>query len=303
MIPAPVVVPTRPPRPGDRSPTSRARTTPTPSGRCWTSGTPPTRTRRSRSRSSPTRPTSSTTTCAALPGQGRRVRRRQRRRGLDRGVRGQGVAAPAQGQLRARHRPAAARDREDRHLQQHPLRRAGDQRRRHALLPQGPRPDPAQDLGRDDGDVLDRQREQHGLLRRPVLQVRGPDGERGRGDQHRRRGDRGRGRQDARGQHPGGCGRPGQAGRRLQERQHPQAGDHLHRGGGPPVVPGGQAAVPAPVAVRVQPGLVRGRLQGEGQVRRGATAGDVRGRARPASVATTPPSAPTPTTRPPRWTS
>ena len=39
------------------------------------------------------------------------------------------------------------------------------------------------------------------------------------------------------------------------------------------IVPGGQAAVPSPVAVRVQPGLVRGRLQGEGQVRRGATAG------------------------------
>ena len=47
--------------------------------------------------------------------------------------------------------------------------------------------------------------EQHGLLRRPVLQVRGPDGERGRGDQHRRRGDRGRGRQDALRHHPGGA--------------------------------------------------------------------------------------------------
>ena len=40
------------------------------------------------------------------------------------------------------------------------------------------------------GRLLDRQAERHGLLRRPVRQVRRPDGERRRGDQHLRRQDR-----------------------------------------------------------------------------------------------------------------
>ncbi len=151
-----------------------------------------------------------------------------------------------------------------RFLQGHPLRGTGIFRRRHPLLPQGPRPHPAQDLGRDDGHVLDRQDQQHRLLRRPVHQVRGTHGQRLRGDQLRRRVRAGRGRQ-AEPEHRRGQGRPGQPCQGLRGRQHPQGSHHLQGRGVPPGVPGRQAAVPAQLALRLQPGHHRGFLQGQGR--------------------------------------
>ena len=57
--------------------------------------------------------------------------------------------------------------------------------------------DPAEDWDEMMGRLRDRQEEQHGLLRRPVREVRGPDRQRRRGDQHRRRRDRRRRRRHA----------------------------------------------------------------------------------------------------------
>ncbi len=63
-----------------------------------------------------------------------------------------------------------------------------------------------------------------GLLRRAVPEVRGHDRQRLRGDQRRRWLHRGRGRQDVHRRQPGGGRGPGQPGRGVRERQHPEAG-------------------------------------------------------------------------------
>ena len=70
-------------------------------------------------------------------------------------------------------------------------------------------------------------------------------------------------------------------------------------------VRGGQAAVPAQLAVRVQPGQDRRQLDGEGHLRHrtAARASTPASRASPAWVATTPRSASTPSTRRPRSSS
>ncbi len=60
----------------------------------------------------------------------------------------------------------AGAHRRGRLLQGHALRGSGILRRRHPLLPQGPRARSSQDVGRDDGHVLHRQGKQHRLLLR-----------------------------------------------------------------------------------------------------------------------------------------
>ena len=65
-------------------------------------------------------------------------------------------------------------------------------------------PKPPDDLGRAAGRLQDRQGAQHRLLRGPVRQVRGPDRQRLRGDQRRRRHIVGTRRQDRRRRHPAG---------------------------------------------------------------------------------------------------
>ena len=63
-----------------------------------------------------------------------------------------------------------------------------------------------------------------------------------------------------------GQGRHGQPGQGLRRWQHPEGSHHLPGGGGPPGLPGRQAAVPAQLALRLQPGHHRRLLQGQGQV-------------------------------------
>ncbi len=154
----------------------------------------------------------------ALPGQGRRLRRRERRRRLDRRIRRQGLAAAAQGQDGAGHLGHAEADRRCRLLQGHPVRGTGIIRRRHPVLPQGPGPHAPEDLGRDDEHVLHRQDQQHRLLLRPVQEVRGTDRQRLRGHQLRRRSRAGRERQ-AQPAHRGGKGRHGQPDQGLRRRR------------------------------------------------------------------------------------
>ena len=121
----------------------------------------------------------------------------ERRRRVDRRVRGQGLAAAAQGQDGAGHLDDAEADRRE-------LPRTRARCTRHRRTSDGGIlyyrkdlvPTRAQDLGRDDGHVLRSPNdEQHRLLRRPVRQVRGPDRQRLRGHQLRRRSRAGRGRQ------------------------------------------------------------------------------------------------------------
>ena len=52
----------------------------------------------------------------------------------------------------------------------------------------------------------------------------------------------------------------------LRRRRHPEGSHHLPGGAGPPGVPGRQAAVPAQLALRLQPGHHRRLLEGQGQV-------------------------------------
>ena len=193
---------------------------------------------------------------AALPGQGRRLRRRHRRRGLDRRVRRQGLAHPAHRQVRPRHQAAAARDGQGRDLQRHAVRRAVRLRRRPAVLPQGPRPDPADHLDaahrRLQGqDGQHDHRFEAGLLRRPVRQVRGPDRQRGRGHQRRRRRDRRRRDGKTPDVNTGaGSGRPELPGQRLQAGLHPQGSHRLPGDAEPERLRGRQAGLHAQLAVR-----------------------------------------------------
>ena len=102
-----------------------------------------------------------------------------------------------------------------------------------------------------------RGRRQARLLRRPVPEVRGPDGELRRGRQQRRRRHRRRRRQAER-QHPGGQGQGSDTLSRLVQGRHdPQGCDHLAGGAGPSGVPGRQADLPPQLALRVQPGAAR----------------------------------------------
>ena len=66
----------------------------------------------------------------------------------------------------------------------------------------------------------------------------------------------------------------------------PKRGHHLPGGAGPAGVRGRQAAVPAQLALRLQPGQDRRRLEGQGQVRRRAAARRRAAPAPPASVVT-----------------
>ncbi len=141
--------------------------------------------------------------------------------------------------------------------------------------------------------------EQDRLLRRPVRQVRRPHRERLRVDQRCRRPDRGRRRQGDRGQ-PRVRQGPRQPGPGVRRRQHPEGRDHLHRGGEPDLLPERQAPLHAPVALRLQPGArpraARRSRASSPSPRWSAWTVPVP----PRSVATTTPSAPTPTTRRPR---
>ena len=58
-----------------------------------------------------------------------------------------GWLQPLTGKLQDGQLGASGADRQGRHLQRHAVRRTADLRRRHPLLPQGPRPDPAEDAG------------------------------------------------------------------------------------------------------------------------------------------------------------
>ena len=239
---------------------------------------------------------------AALPGQGPQLRRRLRRRGVGGGVRRQGLADAAQGQVRPRHQRLPRGAGQGLDLQQDALRRPDLVGRRDALLPLRPGEDPAEDHRRDVGHVLHRQAERHGLLRGPVRQVRGRHLQRDRVDERlRRQGRRRRGQAHRR--LPRGRRGPQGARRPLQERRHPQAGDHLPGGAEPGVLPGRQAAVPAQLALRLQPGqrptpAPRSRASSRSPRSRASTAPAPR-----PSVATRPRSAPTPRTRPRPWTS
>ena len=144
-----------------------------------------------------------------------------------------GWLTPLAGKMKIDTVGAAAVDRRHRDLQQHAVRGAADLRRRPALLPHRPRQDPAEDVGRDDGRLRHRQEERHRLLRRPVRQVRRSHRQRLRGDQRRRRLDRGQGRQDPDRRQPRGQEGPAEPGRRVQGRQHPGRGDHVPGGAGP----------------------------------------------------------------------
>ena len=134
------------------------------------------------------------------------LRRRHRRRRLDRRVRCQGLAArrsrtawpwtptgflPAHGQRG--------------HLQQHPVRRADVLRRWPALLPQGPRAQAAGDVRRAAGRLPDREASKGiGCYAGQFAKYEGLTVQRRRGDEHRRRQD-GRGRrQDPDRRHPAG---------------------------------------------------------------------------------------------------
>ena len=64
-----------------------------------------------------------------------------------------GYLQPLEGRPRHQDRRRPAAGHRLRQLQRHPVRRAADQRRRHALLPHRSREDPAEVVGRDDGDV------------------------------------------------------------------------------------------------------------------------------------------------------
>ena len=106
----------------------------------------------------------------------------------------------------------------------------------------------AEDVARDDRRLQQDQGHAAGrgpqLLRRAVPEVRGPHGQRGRGDQQRGRRDH-RQRRQAQRQHPRGQSGPRLPGQRLQAGLHPQGGPDLQGRGGPPRLPGGQADLPA----------------------------------------------------------
>ena len=242
---------------------------------------------------------------SSTPGQGRRLRRDGRRRGLDRGVRRQGLAAAAQGQLALDTVGAAAGDRQGGHLQRQAVRRADDHRRRHALLPQGPgaqAPPATWDELLADCARSPRP-ERHRLLRRPVRQVRGPDRQRRRGHQQRRRRDRQGRRQDPERRHPRGRkgldflvdGLQGRA--TSRRRPSPSRRSRAAR-------PSRPASCCSCATGRTSYNLART----DGAPRSRASSASRRCPAStvpapPASVATTSRSARTPSTRRPRWTS
>ena len=226
---------------------------------------------------------------AALPGQGPELRRRQRRRGLDRAVRGARAGSqPLKGQYAmdtSKLLPATVKAATyDGTLFAAPYTSDGGMLYyRKDLVPT-----PPTDLGRDDrrlheGDV------RHGLLRRSVRQLRGSDRERGRGDQHRRRRLRQGRRQDAERRHSGGEEGPRLPGQRLQAGLHPQ--------GRPSASRRPRASTPSRPASCCSCGSGRTRvailntavqLEGQRQVRHRPAAGSgPRARpARPASVGT-----------------
>ena len=86
-------------------------------------------------------------------GEGLRHRPDQHGHDLDAGVRRGGLAARAQGRREgAGHRRRAARAAEVGRVEGRRLRRAAEHERAAALVPQGPRPEAARDVGRDDRD-------------------------------------------------------------------------------------------------------------------------------------------------------
>ncbi len=205
-----------------------------------------------------------------LPGQERQVRRDLAGRGLDGRVRRPRLAgASRRGQGRRRRDPAGGQG--DGRLRGQDVRRPVHDQCRPAVLPVRPGQDPADHLGRVAEGLRDRQGQQDRLLRRPVLAVRGSDRERRRGDQLRRRILPQRGRQDRHRGFARGPRRSAAPGRHVLQRRHQQGRDHLQGAGERQRLPGGQAALPAQLALRVHRGQRQG-LQDQGQVRHGAVA-------------------------------
>ena len=105
-------------------------------------------------------------------------------------------------------------------------------------------------------------------------------------------------RRQAERQHPGGAAKGlNFLVERLQAGLHPQGSHHLQGGGGPPRLPGGQADLPAQLAVRVRPGQRRRGLARSRASSRWPRCPGLTAPASPASAVTTWRSRRTPRTR------
>ena len=295
-----------PPQRAGPSPTSRARTTATSSARSSPSGTPRTRTRRSRSRSSPTRPTSSTTTWCSTS----RPRTRTTTSSTVDVVwtaefAAKGWLQPLKGQFAldtTQLLPATVKAATyNSTLYARPAVSDGGMLYYRKDLVQ----DAAEDVGRDDGGLPDRQAngigcyagqfaKYEGLTVNAAEAINTAGGQIVESDGKTPTVDIPRGEARA-------CSGLVDA---YKNGDIPQGGDHLPGGAGPAGVRGRQAAVPAQLALRLQPGQDRRQLQGQEHVRRRAAA---RRRQRPRCLeprrSQRGDQRRTPSTRRPRWTS